>query len=85
MLMKVFERHGKMINTILICDTAANLAAAILMTLLVTTHFGRQYVWGGSGPGSVSCLDLRGDRPEKQRRLFMRKSCRWLWRSRCTA
>ena len=48
MLMKVFERHGKMINTILICDTAANLAAAILMTLLVTTHFGRQYVWAGS-------------------------------------
>ena len=58
MLMKVFERHGKMINTILICDTAANLAAAILMTLLVTTHFGRQYVWAGAVPAAFLVLIL---------------------------
>ena len=64
MLMKVFERHGKMINTILICDTAANLAAAILMTLLVTTHFGRQYVWAGAVPAAFLVLILGEDAPK---------------------
>ena len=34
MLMKVFEQEAKMKNTLLLCDTIANLAAAIMTTLL---------------------------------------------------
>lgn len=73
MLMKVFERHGKMINTILICDTAANLAAAILMTLLVTTHFGRQYVWAGAVPAAFLVLILGEIAPKTAAALYAEK------------
>ena len=73
MLMKVFERHGKMINTILICDTAANLAAAILMTLLVTTHFGRQYVWAGAVPAAFLVLILGETAPKTAAALYAEK------------
>ena len=73
MLMKVFERHGKMINTILICDTAANLAAAILMTLLVTTHFGRQYVWAGAVPAAFLVLILGEAAPKTAAALYAEK------------
>ena len=73
MLMKVFERHGKMINTILICDTAANLAAAILMTLLVTTHFGRQYVWAGAVPAAFLVLILGEFAPKTAAALYAEK------------
>ena len=73
MLMKVFERHGKMINTILICDTAANLAAAILMTLLVTTHFGRQYVWAGAVPAGFLVLILGEIAPKTAAALYAEK------------
>ena len=73
MLMKVFERHGKMINTILICDTAANLAAAILITLLVTTHFGRQYVWAGAVPAAFLVLILGEIAPKTAAALYAEK------------
>lgn len=73
MLMKVFERHVKMINTILICDTAANLAAAILMTLLVTTHFGRQYVWAGAVPAAFLVLILGEIAPKTAAALYAEK------------
>ena len=73
MLMKVFERHGKMINTILICDTAGNLAAAILMTLLVTTHFGRQYVWAGAVPAAFLVLILGEIAPKTAAALYAEK------------
>ena len=73
MLMKVFERQGKMINTILICDTAANLAAAILMTLLVTTHFGRQYVWAGAVPAAFLVLILGEIAPKTAAALYAEK------------
>ena len=73
MLMKVFERHGKLINTILICDTAANLAAAILMTLLVTTHFGRQYVWAGAVPAAFLVLILGEIAPKTAAALYAEK------------
>lgn len=73
MLMKVFECHGKMINTILICDTAANLAAAILMTLLVTTHFGRQYVWAGAVPAAFLVLILGEIAPKTAAALYAEK------------
>ena len=73
MLMKVFERHGKMINTILICDTAANLAAAILMTLLATTHFGRQYVWAGAVPAAFLVLILGEIAPKTAAALYAEK------------
>ena len=73
MLMKVFERHGKMINTILICDTAANLAAAILMTLLVTTHFGRQYVWAGAVPAAFLVLILGEIAPKTAAAFYAEK------------
>ena len=73
MLMKVFERHGKMINTILICDTAANLAAAILITLLVTTHFGRQYVWAGAVPAAFLVLILGETAPKTAAALYAEK------------
>ena len=73
MLMKVFERHGKMINSILICDTAANLAAAILMTLLVTTHFGRQYVWAGAVPAAFLVLILGEIAPKTAAALYAEK------------
>lgn len=73
MLMKVFERQGKMINTILICDTAANLAAAILITLLVTTHFGRQYVWAGAVPAAFLVLILGEIAPKTAAALYAEK------------
>lgn len=73
MLMKVFERQGKMINTILICDTAGNLAAAILMTLLVTTHFGRQYVWAGAVPAAFLVLILGEIAPKTAAALYAEK------------
>ena len=73
MLMKVFERQGKMINTILICDTAGNLAAAILMTLLVTTHFGRQYVWAGAVPAAFLVLILGEIAPKPAAALYAEK------------
>ena len=73
MLMKVFEQEAKMKNTLLLCDTIANLAAAIMTTLLAAGRFGSRYAAAGAAAAVLLVLVLGEIAPKTAAALYAEK------------